>query len=107
LEQNPIAVLVTDGSLHISANGAATDMLGYGPAELKGIPVENLFLPEKRRRIADTLSDLNPSDHGLVSIEENCLRNDGKIFRRSINSALILGSDGSSGRVIMIEHTPS
>jgi PAS domain S-box-containing protein len=105
LEQNPIAVLVTDGSLHIvSANGAATDVLGYSPAELKGIPLENLFLPEKRRRISDTLSDLNPSDYGLVSIEENCLRNDGKIFRGSINSALILGPDGSSGRVIMIEH---
>jgi PAS domain S-box-containing protein len=104
LEQNPIAVLVTDVSLHIvSANGAAADVLGYSPAELKGIPVENLFLPEKRRRIADTLSDLGPSDHGLVSIEENCLRGDGEIFRGNINSAVILGEDGFSGRVIMIE----
>ena len=104
LEQNPIAVLVTDGSLHIaSANGAAADVLGYSPAELKGIPLENLFSPEKRRRIVDSLSDLNPLDHGLVSIEENCLRGDGKIFRGSINSAVILGADGSSGRVIMIE----
>jgi hypothetical protein len=39
-----------------------------------------------------------------LSIEENCLRGDGEIFRGNINSAVILGSDGFSGRVIMIEH---
>jgi PAS domain S-box-containing protein len=105
LEQNPIAVLVTDVNLGvISANGAAADVLGYKPVELPGIPVENLFLPEGRRRIADALSDLNPLDYALVSLEEDCLRGDGEIFRGKIGSAAIINSDGSSGRVIMIEH---
>ena len=108
LEENPIAVLVTDVDLHVlSANSAAADVLGYSPSELPGIPAENLFLPEKRRRIADLLSDLNPTDHGLVSLEEDCLRGDGRIFRGKINSAAILNSDGSSGRVIMVEHAPA
>ena len=107
-EENPIAVLVTDVDLHVvSANGAAADVLGYSASELPGIPAENLFLPEKRRRIADLLSDLNPTDHGLVSLEEDCLRGDGRIFRGKINSAAILNSDGSSGRVIMVEHAPA
>jgi PAS domain S-box-containing protein len=108
LEENPIAVLVTDIDLHVlSANSAAADVLGYSPSELPGIPAENLFLPEKRRRIADMLSDLNPTDHGLVSLEEDCLRGDGRVFRGKINSAAILNSDGSSGRVIMVEHSPA
>lgn len=108
LEENPIAVLVTDVDLHVvSANSAATDVLGYSASELTGIPAENLFLPEKRRRIANMLSDVNPTDHGLVSLEEDCLRGDGRIFRGKINSAAILNSDGSSGRVIMVEHSPA
>ena len=106
LEENPIAVLVTDVDLHVvSANSAAADVLGYSSSELPGIPAENFFLPEKRHRIADMLSDLNPTDHGLVSLEEDCLRGDGRIFRGKINSAAILNSDGSSGRVIMVEHS--
>jgi PAS domain S-box-containing protein len=103
-EENPIAVLVTDVDLRIvSANGAAAKVLGYPPQELPGLPMEMLFLPEKRRRIADSLSNLNPSDHGLVSLVEDCRRRDGEIFRSKVNSASILNSDGSSGRVIMLE----
>ena len=105
VEQNPTAVLVTDVDLHIvSANDAAAVVLGYSPAEFPGMPLESLFLPEGRRRIADALSDVNPSDHALVSLEERCLRGDGEVFRGKIGSAAIINSDGSSGRVIMIEH---
>jgi PAS domain S-box-containing protein len=103
VEENPIAVLVTDVSLCIvSANQAAADVLGYSTGELQGMPVEHLFLPERRHKIADTLSDLNPSDHPLIGLEEDCLQADGKTFQVKINCAPIVNSDGSSGRVISI-----
>jgi PAS domain S-box-containing protein len=108
VEENPIAVLVTDVDLHVlSANSAAADVLGYRPSELAGTPAENLFLPENRRRVADMISDLNPTDHGSVSLEEDCLRADGQIFRGKISSIAVLNSDGSSGRIIMLEHAPA
>jgi PAS domain S-box-containing protein len=107
LELDRIAVLVTDVGLHIlSANSAASDVLGYSPAELSLIPVENLFSPEGRRRITATLSELTPLEHALVSLEEDCVRRNGEIFRSKINAAAVLNSDGSCGRVIMIEHVP-
>jgi PAS domain S-box-containing protein len=105
VEDTPIAVLVTDVFLRIlSANQAAKDVLGYSAEGLRGMPLENLFVPETRQRIANRLSDLNPSDHPLAGLEEDCLRGDGKMFRGKINSAAILNSDGSTGRVILIEH---
>lgn len=108
LEYNPVAVLVTNGFLRIvSANQAAADVLGYSPAELSGIPVESVFLADRRQRIGDMLIGLNPFDRASVSFVEDCVRADGKPFRAKINSVAILNLDGfTSSRVVMIEQAP-
>jgi PAS domain S-box-containing protein len=101
-------VLVTNGFLRIvTANLAATDVLGYGTAELSGKPLENVFIPHRRRMVADMLIGLNPFDRPSVSFVEDCVRKDGKTFRAKINSVAILNLDGfTSSRVIMIEQAP-
>lgn len=106
LEANPLAVLVTDGGLHVViANHAAADVLGYSPAELLRIHVGKLFLPERRPRIMGTLLGLDRLHRSSVTLEEDCVRGDGEIFRAKVNSAAITDTDGNStGRMIMIEH---
>jgi PAS domain S-box-containing protein len=104
-EKNPLAILLTDNELRImTANHAAREVLGYSLTELARMNAEKLFAPATRETVVSTLMSLDPSDHPSITIEEECVRADGEIFRGKIAAAVISGAEGrSNGRVIMIE----
>jgi hypothetical protein len=51
-----------------------------------------------------TLLSLDPQAQPSITLEEDCVRADGEIFRGKISAAVVSGAEGrSNGRVIMIE----
>jgi PAS domain S-box-containing protein len=104
-DQNPLAILLTDNDLRImTANHAAREVLGYSLSELAMMNAETLFVPGRRETVVSMLVSLDPQDHSSITIEEECVRADGEIFRGKIAAAVVSGAEGrSSGRVIMIE----
>lgn len=104
-EKNPLAILLTDNELRImTANHSARDVLGYSLSELARMNAATLFVPGRRETIVSILVSLDPQDHPSITIEEECMRADGEIFRGKIAAAVISGAEGrSNGRVIMIE----
>lgn len=105
LEKNPLAILLTDNELRImTANHTARDVLGYSLTELTRLNAEKLFVPGRREAVASMLARLELQDHPSITIEEECIRADGEIFRAKVDAAVISGVEGrSNGRVIMIE----
>lgn len=108
-EQSPLAILLTDNGLHVvSANRAATDVLGYSSAQLSGMHVEKVVEEGRRDAIMETLLGLTRAGRSAVTLAEECVRSNGELFRAKINAAVIPeGMDGSTGWVIMIEETQS
>jgi PAS domain S-box-containing protein len=104
-EKNPLAILLTDNELRImTANHAAREVLGYSLSELARMNAAILFEPGRRETVVSMLASLDPQDHPSITIEEECVRADGEIFRGKIAAAVISGAEGrSNGRVIMIE----
>jgi PAS domain S-box-containing protein len=103
--KNPLAILLTDNDLRIvTANHAAREVLGYSLTELARMNAESLFAPQRREAVMSLLISLDPQDHSSITIEEECVRADGEIFRGKIAAAVISGAEGrSNGRVIMLE----
>jgi PAS domain S-box-containing protein len=103
--KNPLAILLTDNDLRIvTANHAAREVLGYSLTELARMNAESLFAPERREAVVSLLMSLDPQDHSSITIEEECVRADGEMFRGKIAAAVISGAEGrSNGRVIMLE----
>jgi PAS domain S-box-containing protein len=104
-EQNPLAILMTDNGLHvISSNRAAADVLGYSSAQLLGMHVEKVVEERRRKAIMEALLGLTRVGLSTITLEEDCVRADGELFRAKINAAVISEvEDGSAGWVIMIE----
>jgi PAS domain S-box-containing protein len=104
-EQSPLAILLTDNALHVtSANRAAVDVLGYNGAQLLGLHVEKVVQESRRDKIMETLLELARTGPSTVTLEEECVRADGELFRAKINAAVISEpEDGLIGWVIMIE----
>ena len=108
-EQNPLAILITDNGLHvISSNRAAADVLGYSSAQLLGMHVEKVVEERRRKAIMEALLGLTRVGLSTITLEEDCVRADGELFRAKINAAVIAEvDDGSAGWVIMIEEIAS
>ena len=108
-EQNPLAILLTDNGLHvIRSNRAAADVLGYSNAQLLGMHVEKVVEERRRNAIMETLLGLTRAGGSTITLEEDCVRADGELFRAKINTAVIPElEDGSAGWVIMIEEIVS
>ena len=104
-ERNPLAILLTDNELRImTANHAAREVLGYSLTELARMNAESLFVLGRREIVVSMLLSLDPHDNPSITIEEECVRADGEIFRGKISAAVVSGAEGrSNGRVIMIE----
>jgi PAS domain S-box-containing protein len=104
-EQSPLAILLTDNALHvISANRAAADVLGYSSAQLLGMHVEKVVQEKSREAIMETLLGLTRASRPAITLEEECIRADGELFRAKINAAVIFNvEERSIGWVIMIE----
>jgi PAS domain S-box-containing protein len=104
-EQNPLAILMTDNGLHvISSNRAAADVLGYSSAQLLGMHVEKVVEERRRKAIMEALLGLTRVGLSTITLEEDCVRADGELFRAKINAAVVSEvEDGSAGWVIMIE----
>ena len=104
-EQNPLAILLTDNGLHVvSANRAASDVLGYSRAQLIGMHVEKVVEERKRHAIMETLLVLTQKSGSSITFEEECVRASGEPFRAKVNAAAISEvDDGPTGWVIMIE----
>jgi PAS domain S-box-containing protein len=104
-EKNPLAILLTDNDLRIvTANHAAREVLAYSLTELARMNADELFPPGRRETVVSMLMSLDPQDHPSITLEEECMRADGEIFRGKIAAAVISGAEGrSNGRVIMIE----
>ena len=104
-EKNPLAILLTDNELQImTANHAAREVLGYSLTELSRTNAEKLFVPGRRGPVVSTLLSLDPQAQPSITLEEDCVRADGEIFRGKISAAVVSGAEGrSNGRVIMIE----
>jgi PAS domain S-box-containing protein len=104
-EQSPLAILLTDNALHVtSANRAAVNVLGYNGAQLLGMHVEKVVVESRRDKLMQRLLDLARRGPSTVTLEEECLRADGELFRAKINAAVISDAeDGPAGWVIMIE----
>ena len=108
-EQSPLAILLTDNALHVtSANRAASDVLGYTSAQLMDMHLEKLVEEKRREAIMETLLGLTRIGRSTITLEEDCVRADGELFRAKINAAVISDAgDGSPGLVIMIERIAS
>jgi PAS domain S-box-containing protein len=104
-EQHALAILLTDNELRIvTANRAACEVLGYSLGELTRMKTERFFEPARRQPMVSMLMNLDLNTHPFVTIEEECIRADGKTFRGKIDAAVISALEGqSNGRVIMIE----
>jgi PAS domain S-box-containing protein len=104
-EQSPLAILVTDNALHVtSANRAAVDVLGYDTAQLLGMHVEEVVEESRRDKIMGRLLALAQTSPSTVTIEEECMRANGELFRATINAAVISeAEDGPPGWVIMFQ----
>jgi PAS domain S-box-containing protein len=111
-EQSPLAILLTDDGLHVtSANRAAADVLGYSSAQLLGMHVERVVEESKREKFMNILFELARGRPSTVTLEEECVRAGGDLFRAKINAAVISSNaaaiskvqDGPTGWVIMIE----
>jgi len=104
-EKNPLAILLTDNELRImTANHAAREVLGYSLTELSRMNAQTLFPPRTRETVVSMLLTMDPQDHPSLTLEEECVRADGEIFRGKVAAAVISGAEGrSNGRVIMIE----
>ena len=104
-EQSPLAILLTDNALHVtSSNRAAADVLGYSSAQLLGMHVEKVVEQRRRDAIMETLLGLTRAGRSTITLEEECVRADGELFRAKINAAVMSEvEDGSAGWVIMIE----
>ena len=104
-EQSPLAILVTDNALHItSANRAATDLLGYSNSQFVGMHAEKIFAERRRNILMETLLELTPGRRSNITIEEDCVRANGELFRAKVSGAIIsILDNGSTGWVIMIE----
>ena len=104
-EQSPLAILLTDNALHVtSANRSAANVLGYNGAQLLGMRVEKVVVESRRDELMQRLLELTRTGPSTVTLEEECLRADGELFRAKINAAVISDAeDGPAGWVIMIE----
>jgi PAS domain S-box-containing protein len=111
-EQSPLAILLTDDGLRVtSANHAAADVLGYSSAQLLGMHAERVVEESKRDKFMNTLFELARGRPSTVTLEEECVRAGGDLFRAKINAAVISSNaaaiskvqDGPTGWVIMIE----
>jgi PAS domain S-box-containing protein len=104
-EYSPLAILVTDYALHVaSANRAAAEMFGYSSAQLLDMHVEKLMEERRRNSLMETLLGLARIGRSTLTLEEDCVRVDGGLFRAKINASVIADAgDGSPGWVIMIE----
>ena len=104
-EQSPLAILLTDNALHVtSANHAAGDVLGYSSGQLLGMHVEKIVEEKRRNAIMETLLGMTRAGRSAITLEEGCVRGDGKLFRAKINAAVISTvEEGNTGWVIMIE----
>jgi PAS domain S-box-containing protein len=96
---------VTDYALHVaSANRAAADMFGLSSAQLLDMHVEKLVEERRRNSLMETLLGLTRIGHSTITLEEECVRMDGEVFRAKVNASVIADAgDGSPGWVIMIE----
>jgi len=104
-EQSPLAILLTDNGLHVtSANRVAADVLGYRGAQLLGLHAENMVEESRRNKFVETLLGLARAGPSTVTLEEECVRANGELFRAKINAAVVSEvEDGPAGWVIMIE----
>ena len=104
-EQSPLAILLTDNGLHVtSANRAAAEVLGYSSSQLVGMHAERIVEQRKRDKFMEALLELAHARPSTVTLEEECIRAEGELFRAKINAAVISDvQEGSTGWVIMIE----
>ena len=104
-EQSPLAILLTDNGLHVtSANRAAADVLGYSSTHLIGMRAELIIEQHKRDKFMEALLELAHARRSTVTLEEDCIRAEGELFRAKINAAVISDvQEESTGWVIMIE----
>ena len=104
-EQSPLAILLTDNSLHVtSANRAAADVLGYSSTQLIGMRAERIVEQRNRDKFMEALLELANARPSAITLEEDCIRAEGELFRAKINAAVISDlQDGSTSWVIMIE----
>ncbi len=66
--------------------------------------MERVVKESRRDKIMETLLELARTGPSTVTLEEECVRADGELFRAKINAAVISDAeDGSAGWVIMIE----
>nr|WP_243641448.1 PAS domain S-box protein [Natrarchaeobius halalkaliphilus] len=93
-DRSPIGVIEwSEGFEFVRANDAATDILGYSEAELRGGSWE-LIVPESDRDAVDTVvSGLLEDDGGYHSINEN-VRKDGERIICEWHNRVITGDDG-------------
>jgi PAS domain S-box-containing protein len=83
-------------------------VLGYSNAQLLGMHVEKVVEERRRNAIMETLLGLTRAGGSTITLEEDCVRADGELFRAKINTAVISElEDGSAGWVIMIEEIVS
>jgi PAS domain S-box-containing protein len=107
-EQSPLAILLSDNALHvIDANPAASRVLGYSHAQLLGMHVETVVQRIRRDAIMHALLELTHSGRS-VTLEEECVRANGMLFRAKITAAAISDLENeSAGWMIMIEDISS
>jgi PAS domain S-box-containing protein len=68
-------ILITEDGIVIDANPRLAEMLGYGPAEIIGLPVSSLVAPASREKVAARIRSGSE-----VSYELQGLRRDGTVF---------------------------
>ena len=110
-EHSPLAILLCDNGLHvISANRAATEVLGYRSDQLNEMHVEKLFQTRRRDGVMKALLGLTTEGRSSIAFQEQCVRASGEPFEAKINAGAISDvEEGSTGWVIMIEelaHNP-
>ena len=108
-EQSPLAILLTDSGLHVtSANRAAAELLGYSSTQLLGMHAERIVEQRSRDKFMEALLELAYARPSTLTLEEDCIRAEGELFRAKINAAAIADvQDRSTGWVIMIEEIAS
>ena len=100
-ENNPHAMLLADGGLHIvDANDAACDVLGYTREAVRKLGLADV-LPGPAKGM---LLELTPEEPTSIAFEEDCVRASGERFRAKISAAIVSGIEKTSAdRLITIE----
>ena len=104
-DQSPLAIMLTDNALHVTnANRAAADVFGYSSSQLVDMHVEKLVEERRRSAVMEALLGQTRTGRSTITMEENCVRADGELFRAKVNASVISDTgDWSPGWVIMIE----